>query len=224
MIIIIVLAIIFVLWIVSLIGGMKGYYANQTKKKDFEALKRIKIQENEQLYDKYLEEFNQKKSFYDRNSTKKYEINTNESVYKTLDSNLIFVTHISPTKYEEDRVHFKIIEAKPGYFYASKNLKISDILFWVEKGSLSYTTNISGGGINIEGAIKGALIAGDAGAIIGSRESISTTTKEHDTREIIVKMTNGEEYNFSYTYKDAFNYLIPEKEYTFIQMKNLQNQ
>lgn len=60
---------------------------------------------------------------------------------------------------------------------------VPDVLYWTEKGSVSYTSNISGGSI-LSGALIGGAIAGDAGAIIGSREQIRTETIQHDTRRI----------------------------------------
>jgi hypothetical protein len=62
-----------------------------------------------------------------------------------------------------------------------------------QEGNIHYTTDVSGGGgggSSVKGAIIGGILAGDSGAIIGSRKStapISTTTQKIDDRATHLK-------------------------------------
>ena len=93
-----------------------------------------------------------------------------------------------------------------------QKFKLSDIFYFDEKGSLSYSTNVSGGGSDIGGAVIGGILAGGAGAVVGSRKEITSETVEHDTRKTVLKTKHGE-YEYPYEYYNALCYVIPEKEY-----------
>ena len=64
--------------------------------------------------------------------------------------------------------------------------------------------------------------AGGAGAIIGSRKEIKTTTEEVDNRETIIAFKDGENDIYIFfnpeTY-DVFLNLLPQKEINFIKTK-----
>lgn len=102
---------------------------------------------------------------------------------------------------------------------------LDKIVYFREIGDVQYTTEISGGkvtggGSSIGGAVVGGLLAGDAGAIIGSRkkiesEGITTNVVEHDSRQVVLKLTDNE-LRFDIEIYDVFMHLIPEKEYTYI--------
>lgn len=102
---------------------------------------------------------------------------------------------------------------------------LDKIVYFREIGDVQYTTEISGGkvtggGSSIGGAVVGGLLAGDAGAIIGSRkkiesEGITTNVVEHDSRQVVLKLTDNE-LRFDIEIYDVFMDLIPEKEYTYI--------
>ena len=106
-------------------------------------------------------------------------------------------------------------------------LPIKNIKYYAKEGDVQYTTQVSGGGgggFSMSGAIVGGLIAGDVGAIIGSRkpvEEIRSYTDEHDTRKTILKYYNGREF-VSQTYPaemyDALEEIIPEKEYNVVRL------
>lgn len=96
-----------------------------------------------------------------------------------------------------------------------KNVKYYDI-----SGSEREKQIISGGGgggSSVKGAIVGGLVAGDVGAIIGSRkktETITTTYEKVDDRKLTITFQNGE----TKTIKDfkVYEYLlehIPEMDY-----------
>ena len=91
---------------------------------------------------------------------------------------------------------------------------LSDIKYYKIKGSERKEQYVSGGGSSIKGAVVGGIIAGDTGAIIGSRKVIETTYKDVDNREIIVTLKDGKEIELVdlECYELLLDY-IPEKEY-----------
>ena len=100
---------------------------------------------------------------------------------------------------------------------------LSDVLYWAEKGSVQFTSNVSGGGSDLTGALVGGAIAGDVGAIIGSRDPIKTETIRHDTRRIIIKMRDAKEFEYPFSFYHAFIACMPEKEYEYLKMSNKLN-
>ena len=99
-------------------------------------------------------------------------------------------------------------------------IPINRIKYFVNSGDLQYTTEISGGGSSLTGAVVGGVIAGGTGAIIGSRKQIHSEIIEHDTRKTILKYFSEEnklvESVFSYKAFSALEELIPEKEYNIV--------
>lgn len=95
------------------------------------------------------------------------------------------------------------------------SLAVSDILFYQKVGDVQYTTNVSGGGFSLGGAIVGDIVGGDTGAIIGSREPIKTETVKHDTRETIVR-TKTQELHYPIEWYDKLLEIMPEKDYQYI--------
>ena len=76
-----------------------------------------------------------------------------------------------------------------------------------------------GGGISIGGAIIGGMIAGDVGAIVGSRQGTAEIKSElvtHDSRCTILK-TKTTSLRMSFEAYDVLSELIPEKEYNVVQ-------
>ncbi len=125
----------------------------------------------------------------------------------------------------------KTPKAKAGKIEILYKEDISKIKYWKETGSLQYTSNISGGGsngLNTEGAIGGAILGGATGAIIGATigsqtDPIKTETVEHDSRKIELVLTNAVQKTFPYSYRDAFIKIIPDKEYSYLQIGSTVN-
>lgn len=92
-----------------------------------------------------------------------------------------------------DMLDFKL---RPG-IYKLISIKKSNIVSVSQEGDVHYTTEVhggGGGGSSIKGAIIGGVIAGDAGAIIGSRKStdpITSSTKQIDDRTTNVKILDA---------------------------------
>ena len=97
-----------------------------------------------------------------------------------------------------------------------KSIPIDSILYFEEIGELRKYTTISGGGSSLKGALLGYAIADDVGAIIGSREPITTNVVSEDDRrvELIYRDENNEVTNLEFMHDayDVFKKLIPLKE------------
>ena len=115
---------------------------------------------------------------------------------------------------------YEIIPNKPGFLKLIECYPINQIMFFREVGNVQYTTSVSGGGVNLAGAVVGGMVAGAAGAVIGSRQAITSSTKTHDDRKVVLKLNNGEEKLFDYKCYDYFIKMIPEKEYSFVMAKS----
>lgn len=98
---------------------------------------------------------------------------------------------------------------------------LDEIKYYKIKGSERREQYVTGGGSSIKRAVVGGLIAGNAGAIIGSRKGIETSYEDVDDREIIVTLNSGDEIELVdlQCYELLLDY-IPEKEYdNYIQNK-----
>lgn len=112
-----------------------------------------------------------------------------------------------------------------------KQIKIENIFYYKVEGEIltsTYTTGgtVKGGGSSVTGAIVGGALAGDVGAIIGSRkkievEPVSTHTEHDDQRVVNIYISEGDSVKIQqYPYKlyDAFQKLMPEKSYDYIAL------
>lgn len=105
------------------------------------------------------------------------------------------------------------------YINNKKELDISKINHYTVQGDKYATTNISGGGSSLGKAVIGGAIAGSAGAVIASREEITSTTDFIDERKTMIYYQDGEEVSNIILSGEAYDYLlnvIPEKEYSFV--------
>ena len=97
-----------------------------------------------------------------------------------------------------------------------RTIPITDILYFEEIGELRKYTKLSGGGSSLKGGLIGYVLAGDAGAIVGSRESIKTEVVSEDDRriELIYKNQDGEIENLEFTHDGhkVLKQLIPSKD------------
>lgn len=120
------------------------------------------------------------------------------------------------------------------YVYGIKLFKIplNNILSFSRYGDFYTETSISGGdggGSSLTGAVIGGVIAGGAGAVIGSRRKINeikTENKLIDERQTILELdiNSNKEYMFFCT--EAYNVfmdLIPSKEISFVNKEAKQS-
>lgn len=105
---------------------------------------------------------------------------------------------------------------------------LDEIEYFTQDGELYREQVISGGGgggSSLGGAILGGLIAGEAGAVVGSRkqtEAIKSETITHDTRHTILKL-KSRSIEMDTNAFEVLNELIPEKEYSIVQELRKQN-
>ncbi|GLC32178.1 SHOCT domain-containing protein [Clostridium omnivorum] len=96
---------------------------------------------------------------------------------------------------------------------------IDKIQYYSIVGDAYTETNVKGGGSSLTGAVVGGVIAGGAGAVIGSRKEIKTETNRVDNRKTIITYSdNGTTRNIFFA-PDAYEtllQLIPEKDINFI--------
>lgn len=112
-------------------------------------------------------------------------------------------------------------------------IPVSNIQYFSAEGDVQYTTRISGGGggSTITGAIVGGLLAGEAGAIVGSRKKVNEIKSEsitHDSRNTLIRYYRENELlTISYEGFDVYNYLLkkmPEKDLLSMQLKGTDKQ
>ncbi len=108
-------------------------------------------------------------------------------------------------------------------------IKYDNIKYYTKDGTINYTNKIvnNGKNISISGAVIGGLIAGEVGAIIGSRKDmnkIENVTVKHDEIHTYIYFEKDNEIKLADIRGDEFYqrilHLIPEKEYYYLLNKN----
>ena len=103
-------------------------------------------------------------------------------------------------------------------------ISVDNILYFEELGELRKYAKVTGGGSSLKGAMLGYALAGNVGAVIGSRESIKTELISEDERrvELIYRNQNGEIENLEFTHDSygVLKELLSHKELR--RIKNLQ--
>lgn len=96
--------------------------------------------------------------------------------------------------------------------YGKIEIPISNIKYFTRMGDF-YTSTV-GGGSKLGGAVVGAAIAGEAGAVIGSRKNVETkiVDKRVTIMKVLDKNKNEKIIKFSSSDYDLFFKLMPEKE------------
>lgn len=202
--------------------GFIIFAANALNNKEEEKEKEEMLKEREQIekfekeheeeyeqystkYDKTLEEYQKSENYFD-SEIRHYCIIDNklrilpfkETLYGAFKyGNGIVPTELNEEIYDLDKVKYYSIE-----------------------GSISerqYISGGGGGGSSVSGAIVGGLIAGEAGAIIGSRkqtEAIKTTYLKTDDRKLVITFKDGTTLKLIIDIYELLLESIPEKEYS----------
>lgn len=226
--VIIVICIVTVIFCVFVVPALNKYFDKQEKnakeaEKDFQKKYGAELQKLDCEYCNLCSDFCSEE---DRLYRENIEINnrTAQSKFKLSKSSegeLVWYEYRTPEKYQIiDKNHFEIIPNKAGYLRVKEHYPIDKIMFFRESGTLQYTTSVQGGGVNVAGAVVGGMVAGTAGALIGSRQEVKSTTIEHDDRKVVLKLNDGTEKVYDYKYYNYFIKLIPEKEYSFVMAKS----
>lgn len=108
-------------------------------------------------------------------------------------------------------------------------IKHNSIKYYTKDGTINYTNEIidDGKNISISGAMVGGIIAGEAGAVIGSRKDmnkIKNVTVEHDGVYTYIYCEKNDEVKLVEIKGNEFYqrilHLMPEKEYHYVLNKN----
>ena len=93
-------------------------------------------------------------------------------------------------------------------------------------GEVYRETKVSGGGSSMKGAAAGKVLAGDTGAIIGSRKGIRSETITHDTRAVSLLYRDNSGENKELSFDDGayhiFQRVIPEKNFDVVTAQKAQ--
>ena len=113
----------------------------------------------------------------------------------------------------------------PRDFVSEKTIiPIDNIKFFTREGEYRVDNIVEGGGVNLKGAIVGGVIAGDAGAVLGGREKITTKQKEVDKRQTYLYYIQDNQEKrivlFSEGY-DTLLELIPNKDFSYIEKNKI---
>jgi hypothetical protein len=116
----------------------------------------------------------------------------------------------------------------------SLSIPVENILYYQIQGGIQKVSRVSGGQSSIGGAIIGGMLAGDTGAIIGSRTKIDTEVSNEDDRRIFLYYYSGQKliklslFPNNYLsigetllidrYIEMLDSLIPEKNYDVVQI------
>ncbi len=148
-------------------------------------------------------------------------------IYMGLSKNkneLVFVSVTSSIEHFLNDFTKEIHKPQPHKIEEVNSESIDNILYFKYDENTSYTTSVSGGGANFEGAVKGAVLAGATGAIIGGgARPITSKTEKHTEKAFVIKYTDGKEEKIDYypeKYYEAYMKVIPKKEYSYVAMKS----
>ena len=145
-------------------------------------------------------------------------------------NNLVIVNKVISilTSYINDTVNREImgnvmrsrLSAGPDNFLHIRHIPVNNIQYFWREGDIAVTQDVSGGGVNMGGAIAGGLLAGSTGAVIGSRvgTNIKTETKSIDRRRVVLMYTDedgkSQDLSLCNSAHKVLMHLIPEKEYS----------
>ena len=172
------------------------------------------------FYNVYLDEYNKECAKYA--GFKSF----NDLKIGVLNGNFMVVSLTPPKKpdYECTAKNITFEKTEKYNIQTYIDIPLEDFIYFKKEGSVQYTTEVSGGGTSLGGAVLGGIIgeaviggaiASATGAIIGSRKPIKSQTVEHDNRVTIIK-TRTNEYTGSAELYDVLMDIVPEKESSYI--------
>lgn len=191
-------------------------------------LEETRVKKREQIYDKMIRKYKLEHGVSEKARVVKYY-----SGIKAMDK-VILEQDISSVANEQDYFFWKNGESLnilscpleystlENYFFNfewSVSLDISKISYYIIQGEKYATTNIQGGGSSLGKAIVGGVIAGGVGAVIASRENITSTTDFIDERRTVIYYQCGDKVSNIVLSSEAYDYLLenlPDKEYGYI--------
>lgn len=121
---------------------------------------------------------------------------------------------------EESKEFYRIIADKPKLHIAEIDKR--KINYYKEKGDLNSVSTISGGGVNMQGAILGGLLFGGAGAIVGSSVGTNVNTKVETADNRCIELNYTDQNGkikieiLPYACLEVLNNIIPEKVFDYV--------
>ena len=187
------------------------------------------VQENQEKYNKLVNDYNKEKE----ELLKKHGIEVNEYIpfgqhldninVVQIDKKGITILLKLKELYKYNVYHFNYDSTDINRDVSNVKYKVyiplSKLKYYKINGSEREQQIISGGGgggSSIGGAIVGGMIAGDTGAIIGSRkkvEEIKTTYKKIDDREIELFLEDNTSFKLNYKFYEELLKNMPQKDY-----------
>lgn len=183
------------------------------KKKEEQRQKKLKEDEkNNKIFEEKKLQYNISNGCFTVNYKKGFAKIASGKQYIWVKDDKIFLFPATAQSIEQNYILYKI--------------PLKDIEYFSTEGIISQETRISGGGgevggSSISGAVVGGMIAGNTGAIIGSRKKgkidpIKSQVITHDDRETYLSLyIDGEKKSLFFNYDDytTFLKLIPQKDY-----------
>lgn len=174
---------------------------------------------------------------YNRIILDKEPINCNQTLFWIKDNVLYSIikydTYINDIKKKLDEQKYAIVynSKMPQIDFTYDEIPVNDIKYFTKEGDIQHNTVVSGGGgggSSISGAVIGGILAGGAGAVIGSRkkiDEIQSKIVENDIRKTILKFYrdgNIVSKEYGYPVFNVFEELIPDKEYNIVIQSEVQ--
>ena len=163
-------------------------------------------------------------------------INCNKNLYwikdNTFYSIIPYDVYIKGIEVELTQKKYDVVynSIRPDISFTYDKIPVEDIKYFTKEGDIHLNTVVSGGndGPSISGAVIGGVLAGGAGAIIGSQinnKEIKSEIVENDVRKTILKYyRDGNLVSKEYDYQvfNVFEELIPDKEYNIVIQSEIQ--
>lgn len=173
---------------------------------------------------------------YNRIASNDTPINCNNTLYwikdNTFYSIIPYDVYINGIEVELSQRKYDVVynSRRPNINFTYDEIPVKDIKYFTKEGDIHLNTVVSGGsdGPSISGAVIGGVLAGGAGAIIGSQinnKEIKSEIVENDVRKTILKYyKDGNLVSKEYDYQvfNVFEELIPDKEYNIVIQSEIQ--
>lgn len=188
--------------------------------KNQEEAKQIQIANDKDLFNTALDKYNKAKYYANVPSEAKIVELTKKGTVFGLPAGKVYLWK------KENQLLFFPFSPSNSIPIKLSSIPIKNVEYFKISGEVYRETKISGGGgggTSVKGAIVGSVIAGDTGAIIGSRKKVDSIKSElitHDERKTLFNYFDGDKERRSLYFRSkdysSFNDLIPEKEFNIV--------
>lgn len=193
--------------------GFSIMYKDAKQQKQWEEEKKKKLEDWKEPYEEYSKKYDKVLKIYQES---KYYLTSNAIHYAIID-NKIHSMSFKPTL--DLIVNYSYNLGKIPSEIEEKIYDLDKVKYYQLEGSVhkeQHITGGGGGGSSIKGAVVGSLVAGDVGAIVGSRkkvDEIQTTYKTIDDRKVILNFKDDTYIHLDYKFYEMLLDIMPEKDY-----------